>query len=331
MKKTLGMIILMFMCLAAFSATAENSKATGNPEVFELIALYTQPSLYSDVLGLYYPGAPAQLIGSENGWSGVLVGKDPGAIAGYVQGIYLMDGWLGKPDDIYPVQYDEVWSGTAASVSVHIFPDESAPSPGEYLNGTIVRRIGECGEWSHIEFGGYGTVFIKTEYLQPTNRCFQKFAGVEPIGFVGFTALVDIDMDMSTRFFPSMDAETIEFEHRDATGDFTLTLIAELDGWCQVYRSTELTMGFMPSENLAIYTFDKLFLDDDISLSPGRYIVDKDMPSGLYEYYVETGEAGCIIISGSGTRHDRLHEVKGKSIYSLYIPPNATVELTSGI
>jgi len=38
---------------------------------------------------------------------------------------------------------------------------ESAPSPGENLNGAIVRRIGECGEWSHIKFDGYGTAFIK--------------------------------------------------------------------------------------------------------------------------------------------------------------------------
>ena len=127
-KKALGIIILLFMCMAAFSAIARDNKTVGNPEVSALISVYSQPSLDSEVLGQYYPGAEAQFIGSENGWSGVLVGKDRGTRAGYVQDKYLMDGWLGRTDGIYPVQYDEVLCKTATSVSIHIWPDESAPN-----------------------------------------------------------------------------------------------------------------------------------------------------------------------------------------------------------
>lgn len=329
MKKALGIIILLFLCVGTCLANAGSIKFMGNPESFELISLYAQPSLDSAVLGEYYPGAEAVFIGSENGWSGVIVGKDPGTLAGYVQDDCLLDEWNGKIEDAYPSQYCSVWSETDSSVPVYVLPDETSPSLGEYLINTIVRRVGECGDWSHIEFGGYGTAFIRTENLLTTTRAFQPFTGVEPIGFVRFTARLDVDM--STRFFPSMDAEIVEFEQRDATSNVTLTLIAELDGWCQVRNTTDLTTGFVPTENLDIYTFDTLFIDTDISLSAGRYMVEKDMPSGLYEFHVEDDKIGYITISGSGTGHDRTHEVKGKSIYSLFIPPKSTVELKSGI
>ena len=171
MKKSLG-IFLLLMCMGSYSAVAENQQIIGNPDRDEMISLYTSPYENSTILGHYYPGAMSELIESDSGWSKVTVGKNPGTLVGYVRDSYIMNGWLGRPDDVHPIRYEEVWNETSASVSVYALPDEAAPSMGEYLNGTIVRRIGECGEWSHIEFSGYGTVFIKTEYLKPTTRQF---------------------------------------------------------------------------------------------------------------------------------------------------------------
>lgn len=299
-----------------------------NPDGFEYTPVRKGPTSDSDIIGNYYNGISVIVNEVSNGWACIQTGYLSHDVQGFVPVECLIEQ-IGMP---------RIWVATARSRQPAESPNLlSEPSSihadvlGNIPAGTRLRLMGTVKKWGHVSLGNdvSGFILLQDLEIKEEEQNFLNSSLIPPLGYAYVNKVYESTWDSPLTVYSLPDENADVALQAYGGNGMTFSLLADLGDWCEV--ADKHSLGFIKSQDVWPIQLNKLFILEDESYTDGSYIVDSDLPSGLYTLFVPKGGAASLQISGTNSTNDRVHSVSGEAHYTLFLPEHAQVKIQGGV
>lgn len=221
--------------------------------------------------------------------------------------------------------------GAIARVNTHTILYDAPASQGasqalgQCAPGMLVRVLEKEGDWYHVYFSMVNG-YLEANALTDTGHSAPQlpthgYAVLGPPLEGAQQHTYDVDGFAATVDFPLEDAQ----QTRDVTVGSSFALIADVGDMSQV--SHYAYSGFVRGELLHKYWLEDLLAGPDVSYAPGAYRVGQGLSSGLYVFETAKHLTGSIAWQVPGNPYPNVYLLHGPAAYTLYLPPNASVQI----
>lgn len=214
-----------------------------NPKPTQFLNLRKEPSYSAQVLGIYYNGVPALVLGESGGWYRVSVD----GTVGYFRGEYLkVDTMIGS-DDIATIV-----TPNNTGLNLRTGPGMKYPSIRQFKGGRYVMVLNRGNGWWKVSIDGYqgymSTDFLKEGILQ--NGGSGGSAPKEPYAVVKNPKPTQV---LYLRESPSLSGKVLG-QYKNGT---RVTVLEQGSEWSHVTVDATGKTGFMMSSYLTFYNLPK--------------------------------------------------------------------------
>ncbi len=210
-----------------------------NPKPTQFLNLRKEPSYSAQVLGIYYDGTPAPVLGNTGGW--YLVSVD--GTLGYFRAEYLkLDAMVGS-DDIATIV-----TPNNTGLNLRTGPGMQYPSIRQFKGGRYVMVLNRGDGWWKVSIDGYQG-YMSTDFLQEgilVNGGSGGAAPKEPYAVVKNPKATQV---LYLRESPSTNSKVLG-QYNNGT---RLTVLSMGSEWSHVTVDASGKTGFMMSKYLAFY------------------------------------------------------------------------------